>query len=266
MRQFEKLTLAHRSCRLHYWLRHGTGEKWVLFFHGAGLDHEMFAPQFAALDPSYNIIAWDARGHGLSDLEPGIRFRFEDTVSDCLELYKLHSIKKAAIVGQSIGGNLAQEIAAVHPELVERLVLIDCARNAQSLTRMEKLSLLAARPAFFFYPWKALIGKSAKKSSNLPEVQAYIARSLSRMDKSDFVDVLMEMTGGCIKSDPAFRFAMPVLILLGADDRLGNIAKSARLLAAEDPRCTLHVIKGASHNSNEDKPKEVNRLIAGFLK
>lgn len=83
MENMQHLVFRNLNCNIHYWYREGSDNKWVLFFHGAGLDHAMFELQFSLFDSTYNIIAWDARGHGLSKLEYGEKFRFTDMISDC---------------------------------------------------------------------------------------------------------------------------------------------------------------------------------------
>ncbi len=109
----EHLVFHNFNCEIHYWYRKGTEDKWVLFFHGAGVDHEMFEEQYQIFDDTYNIIAWDNRGHGLSKFEQKAKFYFKDMISDCKKLYKIYNINKAILIGQSMGGNLAQEIAAL---------------------------------------------------------------------------------------------------------------------------------------------------------
>lgn len=264
--KMEHLFFDNLRCKIHYFYRKGTGDKWVLFFHGAGCDHRMFEPQFGAFDETYNLLAWDARGHGLSKLEPDEKFRFRDMISDCKKLFELYGIKKAVLIGQSMGGNLAQEIAYSHPEMVEKLVLIDCSRNTQSLSAVEKFSLAIARPLFFLYPWKTLIKQSAVASANNKSVQEYIESCFDKLGKAAFVNIVMEMAACCLHEDRQFRFAQPVLLLCGEDDRLGNIRKALKTLAHEDKNCTLYFIGNASHNSNQDNPEKVNELIAAFLK
>src|SRR5689334_14111133 len=120
-KRMQHLVFHNLNCEIHYWYRKGTKDKWILFFHGAGVDHEMFEEQYQAFDDTYNIIAWDNRGHGLSKLEQKTKFHFRDMISDCIKIYEIHDINKAILIGQSIGGNLAQEIAYSYPELVEKL-------------------------------------------------------------------------------------------------------------------------------------------------
>ena len=266
MRNREHLTFNNLDCEIHYWYRKGSENKWVLFFHGAGVDHAMFEPQFDLFDSTYHIIAWDARGHGLSKLNAGKKFIFSDMISDCKILFQKYSIGQAILIGQSMGGNLAQEIAYQYPKLVEKMVLIDCTRNTGKLTTMEKISLKYAKLIFACYHWKILIRQSAKACANNEDVRRYILDCFGKLNKQTFVEVMVNMIGSCLHDDPSYRFHQPVLLLCGTDDQLGNIRKVAQPWAEEDKNCTLHMIEHASHNSNQDNPAQVNSFIVDFLK
>jgi pimeloyl-ACP methyl ester carboxylesterase len=265
MENMQHLVFQNLDCDIHYWYRKGTGDKWVLFFHGAGVDHAMFEGQFALFDPDYSIIAWDARGHGLSELKNGKRFLFSDMVCDCKKLFELYGISSAVLIGQSMGGNLSQEIAYYSPKLVEKLVLIDCANNTGKLTPAEKLSIKSSRFIFACYPWKFLMRQSAEASSDTLHAREYILKSFAGLGKRIFVNVMMEMVSSCLHEDISYRFRQPVLLLCGEDDKLGNIRKSAAPWAEEDTNITLHIIEHAGHNSNQDQPEKVNELIYAFL-
>lgn len=266
MEAMEHLTFQNLGCTVHYWYRKGSENKWVFFFHGAGVDHAMFEAQYGLFDETYHILAWDARGHGLSNLEPGKRFVFTDMISDCQKLFERYSVDRATLIGQSMGGNLAQEIAYQSPQLVDRMVLIDCAKNTGTLTGSEKLALKSARFLFALYPWKTLIRQSAEACANTASVQKYIYDCFCKLDKQTFVTVILNMAGSCLHEDASYRFRQPVLLLCGADDRLGNIRKVAGPWAEEDDNCTLHIVEHASHNSNQDSPEHVNQWISEFLK
>jgi len=260
----QHLKFRNLDCEIHYWYRKGSGNKWVLFFHGAGVNHEMFEPQFDVFDQTYNIIAWDARAHGRSKLDQGKRFDFKDMLSDCIKLYEIYNIEKSILIGQSLGGNLAQEIAYYNPEFVDRIVLIDCAKNTGKLTFIEKCSLKSARFLFHCYPWKTLITQSADASANTISVRKYTSDCFNNLDKNTFIDIMMDLSGSCLHEVTEYRFKQPVLLLCGADDKLGNIRKVAEPWAKNDQNITLKIIENASHNSNQDQSVIVNRLIASF--
>lgn len=262
--KFQHLVFQNLNCEIHYWYRKGSENKWVLFFHGAGVDHEMFERQFEVFDNTYNLIAWDARGHGMSKLEQGKKFEFKDMVSDSKKLYEIYNINKAILIGQSMGGNLAQYFAYYCPELVEKLVLIDCSKNTGKLTGIEKCSLKCSKFIFKCYPWKTLIRQSANGCGNKDSVRKYVMNCFNKIDKGTFIEIMMELIG-CLNEDAEFMFKQPVLVLCGSDDKLGNIKRIAEQWARGDSNCRLHMIDNAGHNSNQDNPEMVNELIFNFL-
>jgi len=261
---FAHSTYTNLDCDINYWYRQGTGNKYVFFFHGAGLDHKMFDAQIPIFDDTYNIVLWDARGHGLSKLHGGKKFIFSDMVSDFLKLCEKHEIKKAILFGQSMGGNLAQEIAYQYPDMAEKLVLIGCTKNASKLTLGERITLLFAKPIFYFYPWSKLITQSAKACSNKEDVRQYVRDCFAQIDKATFIDIITSLMG-CLREDAEYKFKHSVLLLCGIDDKTGNIKKIAQPWTDSDSNITLHMIKNAGHNANQDNPEMVNALIKEFI-
>ena len=260
---FECLTFYRKNCRVHYWMRAGTSDKCVLLLHGAGCDHMMFERQADIFDPSYSVIAWDARAHGLSAMENGQRFSFEDMYADCLTLLERHGVRQAAAVGQSMGGNLAQCLARRCPERVERLVLIDCTRNTQKLTLAEKLTLKAAPFIFRVYPWGMFVRQSARACGVTPSVRAYVAGRLRQMGRDAFVDVMLA-TLACLNADGDCQLTQPTLLICGAKDITGNI-RTLMPRWARQSGCPFCIVPNAAHNANMDNPQAVNSRILSFV-
>jgi len=257
-------TYTNRDCEIHYWHRIGNGNKYVLFFHGACVDHRMFEQQVGIFDASYDLVFWDARGHGLSKLMPGVKFSFADMISDCRKLYEVLNISCATIIGQSMGGNLAQEMAYHYSEAVEKLVLIGCTKNTGVLTVLEKLALKFSKTIITCYPWDLLIRQIADACGNKEHVKQYVKNCFQQIDKSTCTAITMAVTK-CLHEDEEYRFKQPVLLLCGADDKTGNIRKIATAWAQSDSRCTLCIIENAGHNANQDEPEIVNAHISNFL-
>ncbi|KYG91633.1 alpha/beta hydrolase [Metasolibacillus sp. FSL K6-0083] len=257
-------TFHNKGCDIHYWHKSSSSADYVIFLHGAGCDHRMFASQLPIFGESYNVLLWDARGHGLSKLQHNQTFSFEDMIDDFLKLCEKYQIANAILIGQSMGGNLAQEILFRKPNLVSKLILIDCTRNTGKLTLSEKLMLKLSKPIFYCYPWQTLIRQSAEACGNDEAVKAYVRNCLAQMKKKDFIDVMMSLMT-CLREDEAYRFPKPVLLLCGEDDRSGNIRKIVAPWADSDANCTLLMIEKAGHNANQDNPTAVNKAIASFL-
>src|SRR5918995_4572054 len=96
----------------------------VILAHGFLMDHEMFAPQVAALSGTHRVITWDERGFGRTDFD-GKPFTYWDSANDCLGLLDHLGIDRAVVGGMSQGGFISLRVALTAPERVRGLILLD---------------------------------------------------------------------------------------------------------------------------------------------
>jgi len=102
----------------------GAGPPEFLFVHGLGGDRTHFTPQMEYFARQGRVLTAELRGHGESD-KPQQSYSIEGFAEDLVWLCTRQQITKPVIVGQSMGGNMALEIAAGHPEFPAGLVLLD---------------------------------------------------------------------------------------------------------------------------------------------
>jgi pimeloyl-ACP methyl ester carboxylesterase len=264
-REFEQKDFFNLGCTIRYWHKKALGEKYIFFLHGGGCDHRMFEKQIDVIDSYFDVIVWDARGHGLSKLDTQQKFVFADMISDILKLFEIHNIEKAVFVGQSMGGNLAQEIAYYYPEKVSGLVLADCTKNTQKLGCFEKITLKLFPVIFYAYPWKTLVRQSADACGKNEHTKNYVAECLENIERAKVLDIMMSLFS-CLREDKQFRFKQPTLLVFGEKDNGGNIKKIMKIWAKNDNMCKLHIIKNAGHCSNMDNPEKFNKVLVDFLK
>jgi len=111
--------------QLHYRDYGGANLPALLFMHGLTGNAYCFdhvAPEFVGIR---HVLALDFRGHGESDWHANGDYAFQRHVSDSLAFLAALEIRKVSLVGNSLGGAVAMVIAAIRPDLVERLVLND---------------------------------------------------------------------------------------------------------------------------------------------
>ena len=248
--------------KLAYWTNGRKSPTTLFFLHGAGVTHEMFNEQFSFFDPMCHIIAWDARLHGKSQ-EGFETFTIKSLLDDFLVVLDAEMIKSCHLIGQSMGGNLAQEIALQYPERVGKLILIDCTRNLQKMTLFEKLMITISKPMLNMYPFEKLVEASAQACSIRPEIQGYVRKCFLSMGRENFLKVFFE-TYNFVREDRRFKYPDNILLLCGEKDRTGNIRKSMKRWGVE-PGVQYHSIPNAAHNSNQDQKKLVNGLIRAYL-
>jgi pimeloyl-ACP methyl ester carboxylesterase len=102
-----------------------SGTVGLCFLHGGSAHAHWFdrvAPPLAARFP---VVSVDQRGHGESQWPTPPSYATEDFVSDLLGVIGALGWKRAVLVGHSMGGHVAMAFSAWHPELVERLVIVD---------------------------------------------------------------------------------------------------------------------------------------------
>ncbi len=255
--------LERKGCPLHYWLTGKEDGPLVVFTHGALVDHRTFEPQIAVVAQYYRVLTWDVRGHGLSQ-PMGAPFTIREAVEDLVALLDRLGYQQAILVGQSMGGNMAQEMIFLHPERVTALIDIDSTCNTLKLSTSERAMLRLARPLFYLYPYESLKKQSAQQSAVKPEVRQYLYEAMSQLSKDDFITIMMG-TSLCLHYEPGYTITQPLLLLRGEHDQLGNIKTAMPRWAARDTQSQYVVVPDAGHCSNQDNPEFVNKLLLEFL-
>ncbi|QQS02253.1 MAG: alpha/beta hydrolase [Austwickia sp.] len=255
--------LQRPGCRIHYLHRPSETGQWVVFLHGAGADAQSFAPQLKVVPEGVGILAWDARGHGRSQLEPGRPFRYEDMVEDLYALLDTYGVEVADFIGQSMGGNLAQTVTRRTPERVGKLVLIDCTDNYRRLWPSEKIGLALSKLTLRVWPWWGIVAATAAACGINPKTQVYTAKTMVSLGKPHFLEVINYWSDAHV--DDSHPLGRPTLLVLGTLDMTGNIAYAMTTWPLKDPMAKLVIVPWAAHMSNRDQPWLVNRSIRKFL-
>ncbi|MDQ0304968.1 3-oxoadipate enol-lactonase [Ancylobacter polymorphus] len=111
---------------LHYRLDGPAEARVLVFANSLGTDLRIWDAVAAGLDGRYRLLTYDKRGHGLSGAPPG-PYPLDAHTGDLIGLLDQLGIERFGLVGISVGGMIAQALAARAPERVEALVLADTA-------------------------------------------------------------------------------------------------------------------------------------------
>lgn len=260
--------LARGRTELNYWLRSssaGPDAPLVMFLHGAALDHRMWAPQMDAFAAAYRVLTLDMRGHGRS--RPADDLSFSAFVDDAWALLDALGAGPVVIAGLSMGGNVAQEMVFQRPERVAALICMDCTCNTlvPFADRLAvPLSTALFEPMMAVVSAKALRRQIAEASAADPEARAYVENAAALLTKGQLTHVMKTLLTS-LHHEPGYRIAAPLLLMCGAQDKLGNIAKVMPKWARRDAGSTLAIVPDAAHCANIDNPAFVNRTALDWL-
>lgn len=102
----------------------GAGEPALLFIHGWTCNRTNWRDQFSHFAKKHHVVALDLRGHGESD-KPDEDYSIDGFVEDIIWLIDELGLEKPVIVGHSMGGCIAMNLARKHPDVASAVVLID---------------------------------------------------------------------------------------------------------------------------------------------
>ncbi len=216
------------------------------------------------LAAGYQVMTTDLRGHGKSTPLGSAPVSVPALADDVLALVDGASVDRFVVVGQSLGGYIAQDLVYRHPRRVIALGVIGSTATTVPISRIDSFLLRSSLGWFRLWPYKHLQGLMVESLAHSAEVQAYAREAMSTMTKQEFLTIWQAVTR-VHRPLPDYRIEHPLLLTHGDQDRTGNIRATAPAWAARDPRSTYVVIPRARHNANQDNPEFYNRMLLEFL-
>ena len=260
----EQYELERPDARIHYWVDGVEGAPTVVFLHGATLDHHAWDPQVKALRGDYRTVAVDLRGHGRSTMT-GRRFDFGDAVDDVMALLHRLRASPVALVGLSLGGNIAQEIVYRAPDLVDALVVADSTCNTATRHPLQAAWTLAALASLGMTSREAFLQRAAAATAQDPAVQQYVLDVNAHRSTRDAIQIVAALLASGLHADPEYRLPIPTLLVHGDADGMGDIVEGTRAWAEREPLGLYVSIPDAGHASNQDNPVAFTAELAAFL-
>jgi 2-hydroxy-6-oxonona-2,4-dienedioate hydrolase len=235
----------------------------VILIHGLGADSRHWAANIDALSQNFRVIALDQIGYGQSD-KPMMRYTvetFADYLHGFLEALK---IPKASLVGNSLGGWVALDFAIRHPQMVEKLVLVDAA----GLRPAEALKMAKGGPKPFSLVntrWFFDLMDANKTWATTDLGTNAFERHVQNGDSYTVASSVAEMIAGREFEDKKLaKVKTPTLIIWGRDDMLIPLAMGDALhkgIAGSQ----MIVIDDTGHIPMVGKPAEFNDAVSKFL-
>ena len=251
-----------------YYEEVGTGEPLVLIM-GFGGDHLAWAFQVRAVAEGYRVVTFDNRGVGQTDA-PERPSTTREMAEDTLALMDALGIERAHVIGASMGGMIAQELALAHPSRVRTLHL------ACTMARPD------AHMKALIATWRAM--RTALSREELVRAMVLWLFSFRTYDaRPEFVEAVIQtaLANPYPQSVPGFlgqaaaieghdalarlpAIRCPTLVTVAEDDILVP-PRFSRELAARIPGATLRAVVEAGHVYFWERPDEFNALCLDFV-
>lgn len=139
--------IERAGVRLHHLDWGNEGRHPVVMVHGSRLHAHVWNDFGRRFRDRYHIVAVDQRGHGDSGWCQNRDYQLEDFYEDLKAVIAARKLKRFTLVGHSLGGRVSLMFAARHPELLDRLVLVDItAGRPENITPTTDLSRVAETP------------------------------------------------------------------------------------------------------------------------
>ncbi len=247
------------------WERRGAGVPLVLI-HGLGYARWGWEPVADVLAERYEIILLDNRGIGESDAPPGV-YSTAEMAEDIVRVLDEAGVEKAHVVGTSLGGMIAQELALTKPERVGRLVLVCTTPGGENAAPMprETVLLLARAPKL---DREVALRKFVENALSSDPPDAIVERILAHRRQTDQpLSAWLSQVGAGMTFDAWDRLPelrIPTLVLHGTGDVVVDPA-NADLLAARIPGARLELFPACGHLLFWEEPERFVEVVGEFL-
>lgn len=234
----------------------------VVILHGLAGSRREFVPTAHAM-AGRKVILIDLRGHGDSTRRPTSLAR-DAFVADVASVIKAAASRPVHLVGQSMGAHTAMLVAAAHPHLVDRLVMLEANQGGDSPQHASELGR-------FFASWKAPYADESAALADLgdsPLTRAWVAD----MEATDEglrprfdADVMMRIARPMTREywDEWQRVTAPCLVVY-ADGGMFDEAQKARFVS-HNPHAVRVDLRGASHDAHLDAFEQWVKALLAFL-
>ncbi|TDC46165.1 alpha/beta fold hydrolase [Actinomadura sp. KC345] len=234
----------------------------VVLLHSLGADHRMWGAQAEALSARRRVLVPDARGHGTSGW--GGPPTADIWAGDLGRVLDAADVRRAALVGVSLGGIQAVAYAAGRPDRVSAVVIADSFVELAPEVAEDRIAALAgpARRTGMGAVADSYVGGTFTRTPPPRGAQA-VRAAIAGMDAEHYADSV----AACFSVRIADRLAdvrAPALVLWGERDAKTPRALSERI-AAGIRGAELEVVPGAGHLSNMENPAAFTALVEDFL-
>ncbi|MBY4678523.1 alpha/beta fold hydrolase [Marinobacterium arenosum] len=244
---------------------HGSGQP-LIILHGLFGTLENWGSQIKTLAEHYRVIAVDLRNHGRSPHSE--QMDYASMAQDIVELMDQLELPSAHLLGHSMGGKVAMQLALNAPERIDKLIVVDIAPVQYPAHHDDVFKGLFAIDL-------AELGSRGDADRQLaihveePSVRAFLLKNLYRTEQKQFawrmnLASLHQQYGRISEAPSGDAFQGPTLFIKGANSDYLVPAYRDQVVALF-PSAGYKMIDGAGHWPHAEKPAQFSRIVLNFL-
>ena len=246
------------------WAQYGDGEP-LLLIQGLGYARWSWDPVVPGLAERYRVLSFDNRGIGESD-KPDGPYTARQMAGDALQVLDEAGIDRAHVLGASLGGMIAQELAVAAPKRVHKLVLCCTTPGGAETVPMPDVTVQLFADAAELAPEVALRrfvenALGANPPAGLVD-ELYRRRVENPPDQAGW---LAQAAAGMTFAGVDSEIAATTLILTGTADNVVD-QRNADVLARRIPDARVERFPGAGHLFFWEQPADFVKVVREFLK
>jgi pimeloyl-ACP methyl ester carboxylesterase len=245
----------------------------LVLIHGTGASLHTYQPWVQTLKEKRRVLRMDLPAFGLTGPLPSRDYSLSNYVRFIKNFLDAKGITKCHLAGNSLGGLIAWGFTAEHPEMVEKLILIDAAGYPMKSKSVPIAFKIAQTPllnkVMTFITPRFMVKSSVenvyadKSLINDALLDRYFELTLRAGNRQALVD-RMTMVIDSIPIDRVKNIQQSTLVLWGAKDYLIPVSEASRF--HEDlPNDTLVILPSAGHVPMEEQPEESLAALMSFL-
>jgi pimeloyl-ACP methyl ester carboxylesterase len=241
----------------------GQGELSLIFLHYYGGSSRTWKHVTERLAAEFHTVAIDHRGWGESDA-PASGYGLKDLAADAEGVIKALNLTRYVLVGHSMGGKVAQLIAARRPAGLAGLVLVAPSPPSSMALPPEVREMMAGAYASRETVEATIVNALTAKVLSAEDREQVIADSLRGAPPAKLA--WPKMTSQEDITAEVGKINVPTTVIAGEFDKVDSVDTLRKQLLSRIPQARLHVVLGTGHLSMLESPEEVARLIGDFAK
>ena len=237
----------------------GRGNPPIVLVHGWTCDHSYFEPQRKHLSKRHRVITVDLRGHGRSD-KPKQEYSISGFADDIAWLCEQLKVKKPVVIGHSMGGMIALEVASRHPDLPAAIVACDSPVVVPRGLKANFAAMLAQLGTPDFAATQRGLIETMFIEGHDPKLKARIIKEMTSAPEHISHECMRAIIS--MNSERAARRCKVPFLHIFATNPLGDSVRLKKLC----PTATIAQTYGAGHFHQLEVPDQVNAMIDRFVR